>query len=138
MNDFEIDLRSAGFVFCRKCCCADALGTSTAAQGSSAAKHWFCLPLAEVVHHEAKGSDVDLLAIREIQEASRLENSALQSQRITERHPQGLGRIQQVHTKPGAQKEERPLSPREPFRQVATASYGTEGGPGARSAPPRP
>jgi hypothetical protein len=68
------------------------------------------MPMAEAVHHEAEGGYVVLLALREVIQASILENSALQSQRITKRYTQGLGGFQPVHPKPSVTKKKSPLT----------------------------
>jgi hypothetical protein len=50
------------------------------------------------MHREAKASDADLFEICKFSQCFGVENSALQPQCFAKRHPEGLGRIQSMHS----------------------------------------
>ena len=101
LDDIQANLGLSRFVFCC-CCCTESLGPGAAPERSRAFEHGLRLPLAEALHQEANPSDAELSAICEDSQDPGLEGSALQSQQFTERHSEGLGRVQQMHTESGA------------------------------------
>lgn len=67
---------------------------ASAAEESGAPQHRLCMQLAEPLHQQAATGDEVCLELCEEVPAADLEGAGLQPQLLTQRHPQGLDRVQ--------------------------------------------